>query len=102
MAGQEIRAQAPAGAGHEAALLIRAEDVALARHDVSDSSVMNRWRATVMTQATEGPFVRVRLDCGFPLSALVTRDGWQRLALQPGDEAWAIVKATSIRALPRN
>jgi molybdate transport system ATP-binding protein len=100
--GQDVRAQAPAGPGHEAALLIRAEDVALARHDVSDSSVMNRWRATIVAHATEGPFVRVALDCGFRLSALVTRDAWQRLALAPGDAAWAIVKAASIRALPRN
>ncbi|MBI4887208.1 MAG: ABC transporter ATP-binding protein [Acidobacteria bacterium] len=102
VAGQEIRAQAPADAGHEAALCIRAEDVALARHDVADSSVMNRWRAVVRTEAIEGPFVRVGLDCGFRLAALVTRDGWRRLALRPGDEAWAVVKAASIRALPRN
>jgi molybdate transport system ATP-binding protein len=101
VAGREVRAEAPAAAGHDAALLIRAEDVALARHDVSDSSVMNRWRATVVAHAVEGPFVRVALDCGFRLSALVTRDAWQRLSLGPGDEAWAIVKAASIRSLPR-
>ncbi|HEY5616969.1 MAG TPA: ABC transporter ATP-binding protein [Vicinamibacterales bacterium] len=100
--GQEIRAEAPAPAGHEAALCIRAEDVAIARHDVVDSSVMNQWRAVVRSEMPEGPFVRVGLDCGFRLSALVTRDGWQRLALKPGDAAWAIVKAATIRALPRN
>jgi len=102
VAGQEVCAQAPTDEGHEAALLIRAEDVALARHDVTDSSVMNRWRATIVAHAAEGPFVRVALDCGFRLSALVTRDAWHRLALAPGDRAWAIVKAASIRALPRN
>ena len=102
VAGQEIRAEAPAPAGHEAALCIRAEDVAIARHDVVESSVMNQWRATVQSETFEGPFVRVRLDCGFRLAALVTRDAWQRLALRPGDAAWAIVKAATIRALPRN
>jgi molybdate transport system ATP-binding protein len=102
VAGQDVRAQAPADPGHDAALLIRAEDVALARHDVTDSSVMNRWRATVIGHTREGPFVRVAVDCGFRLSALVTRDAWQRLALGPGDDAWAIVKAASIRALARN
>ncbi|MBI3046738.1 MAG: ABC transporter ATP-binding protein [Acidobacteria bacterium] len=102
VAGREVRAQAPAEAGHEAALCIRAEDVALARHDVTDSSVMNRWRATIVTETMEGPFVRVGLDCGFRLSALVTRDAWRRLALKPGDDAWAIVKAATIRSLPRN
>jgi molybdate transport system ATP-binding protein len=102
VAGRDIHAQAPGEAGHEAAVLIRAEDVALARHDVSDSSVMNRWRATVVAHAPEGPFVRVALDCGFRLSALVTRDAWRRLALASGGEAWAVVKASAIRALPRN
>ena len=100
--GQEVRAAAPAEAGHEAALCIRAEDVTIALHDASDISATNRWRAIVRSEAPEGPFVRVGLDCGFRLSALVTRDAWQRLALKPGHEAWAIVKATTIRALPRN
>ena len=99
---QEVRAAAPAEAGHEAALCIRAEDVTLALHDSPDLSTINRWRAIVRSATPEGPFVRVALDCGFRLSALVTRDAWQRLALAPGGTAWAMVKATTIRALPRN
>jgi molybdate transport system ATP-binding protein len=99
---QEVRAAAPADAGHEAALCIRAEDVTLALHDSPDVSTVNRWRAVVRSETPEGPFVRVGLDCGFRLSALVTRDAWQRLALVPGAPVWAMVKATTIRALPRN
>ncbi len=99
---QEVRAAAPAEAGHEAALCIRAEDVTIALHDTDDLSTVNRWRAVVRTETSEGPFVRVGLDCGFRLSALVTRDAWKRLALAPGATAWAMVKATTIQALPRN
>jgi molybdate transport system ATP-binding protein len=99
---QEVRAAAPAEAGHEAALCIRAEDVTLALHDSADLSTINRWRAIVRSATPEGPFVRVALDCGFRLSALVTRDAWQRLALAPGGTAWAMVKATTIRTLARN
>ena len=102
VAGRDVWAEAPAEPGHEAALCIRAEDVAIARRDVSDSSVMNRWRAVVRSAVPEGPFVRVGLDCGFPLSALVTREAWHRLALGSGDQVWAVVKAASIRALPRS
>ena len=100
--GQEVRVAAPAEVGHEAALCVRAEDVTIALHDAADLSAVNRWRAVVRSETPEGPFVRVALDCGFRLAALVTRDAWQRLALKPGDSAWAIVKATTIRALPRN
>jgi molybdate transport system ATP-binding protein len=99
--GQEITAGAPAEAGHETALCIRAEDVTIALHDAADVSATNRWPAVVRSANIEGPFVRVGLDCGFRLSALVTRDTWQRLALKPGERAWAMVKATTIRALPR-
>ena len=102
VAGQEVCAEAPAAAGHEAALCIRAEDVALARHAPDDLSAVNRWRAIVESSTVEGPFVRVRLDCGFRLAALVTRDAWGRLSLEPGDDVWAVVKAASIRALPRH
>ena len=100
--GQEVRAAASVNAGHEIALCIRAEDVTIALHDAVDLSASNRWRAIVRSEAPDGPFVRVRLDCGFRLAALVTRGAWQRLALKPGDEAWAMVKATTIRALPRS
>jgi molybdate transport system ATP-binding protein len=99
---QEVRVAAPADVGHEAALLVRAEDVTIALNDTAGLSAVNQWRAVVRSESPEGPFVRVVLDCGFRLAALVTRGAWQRLALKPGDRAWAIVKATTIRALPRN
>ena len=102
VAGQEVCVQAPAPAGHETALCIRAEDVTIARHPATDISATNQWQAVVRSEVVEGPFVRVGLDCGFRLAALVTRDAWRRLALRPGDEAWAIVKAASILALPRS
>ncbi len=99
--GQEVKVGADGGVGTEVALCIRAEDVVVARHDVEDLSAMNRWRAVVRSETPDGPFVRVVLDCGFRMAALVTRDAWRRLSLRPGDAAWAIVKAASITALPR-
>jgi molybdate transport system ATP-binding protein len=100
--GQKVRAEALAGSGEEVALCIRAEDVLVARTADGDLSAMNQWPAVVEYETAEGPFVRVMLNCGFRLSALVTRDGWHRLALKPGDRALAIVKAASIRVLPRH
>ncbi len=86
----------------EVALCIRAEDVLVARSAAADMSAMNRWPGVVRSETPEGPFVRVGLDCGFRLSALVTRDAWQRLSMRVGDDALAIVKAASIRVLPRH
>jgi molybdate transport system ATP-binding protein len=100
--GQEVRVGAHGSVGAEVALCIRAEDVVVASHDAPDLSAMNRWRAVVRSEAADGPFVRVVLDCGFRLASLVTRDAWRRLGLRPGDEAWAVVKAASIVVLPRS
>lgn len=58
--------------------------------------------AIVRRSRPEGAFVRVVLDCGFRLSALVTRAGWEHLHLAPGDHAVAMVKAASIRVLRRH
>jgi molybdate transport system ATP-binding protein len=100
-AGQLVKVGAHGTVGTEVALCIRAEDVAVARHETHDTSAMNTWPAVVRSETADGPFVRVILDCGFRVAALVTRDAWRRLALHPGDAAWAIVKAASITALPR-
>jgi len=99
--GQEVTAEAIGDVGTEVALCIRAEDVMVARGATGDMSAMNRWPGVIEHETVEGPFVRVALHCGFRLSALVTRDTWQRLSMRPGDAILAIVKATSIRVLER-
>jgi molybdate transport system ATP-binding protein len=99
--GRELLAEAPQHGALEVALCIRAEDVVIARTANAGMSAMNRLRGVVRSETPEGPFVRVALDCSFRLSALVTRDAWKRLDLRVGDDALAIVKAASIRVLPR-
>jgi molybdate transport system ATP-binding protein len=99
--GQDVCAEAPPGFPPEVVLLIRAEDVTIARHPLSELSATNQWRAVIGAEQPEGPFVRVTLDCGFRLAALVTRDTWHRLALGRGDAVWAVVKAVAIRTLAR-
>src|SRR5262249_16324394 len=60
-----------AGAG-DAYVSIRAEDVILEKGDTAASSARNRLAGTVTALVREGPMVRVTVDCGFPLTALVT------------------------------
>jgi molybdopterin-binding protein len=49
----------------------------------------------------EGSIVRVSLDCGFPLSALLTRPAFDELQLTGGAVVSASVKATAIHLIPR-
>jgi molybdate transport system ATP-binding protein len=86
----------------EAFACVRAEDVVLERAPGRPISARNELHAQVRAVSHEGALVRVTLDCGFRLVALVTRDSAARLALEPGREAVALVKATAIRLVPRD
>jgi molybdate transport system ATP-binding protein len=50
----------------------------------------------------EGPMWRIELDCGIPLTALLTRQACEELALQENDRVLAMIKATNIHLIPRS
>jgi molybdate transport system ATP-binding protein len=93
--GQDL----PAGTS-EVFVCIRAEDVILTRGEEGQSSPRNRLSATVCALAREGPMVRVDLDCGFPLMALVTKQGCEEMALREGARVHALIKAPHIHLIP--
>jgi molybdate transport system ATP-binding protein len=80
---------------------IRAEDVMLSGDAELHSSPRNRLPATVRAILSEGPLVRVELDCGFPLTALLTKQACAELALKEGGPILALVKAPQIHLVPR-
>jgi molybdate transport system ATP-binding protein len=80
---------------------IRAEDVTLEAGAGGPASVRNHLLARVVAIASEGPIERVSLDCGFPLDAVITRRSREELALAPGAQVTAAIKATSIHLVPR-
>ena len=79
---------------------IRGEGVAVERDLHADSSPRNRLRATITGMEPKGPLVRLHLDCGFPLEALVTTWACEDLALKEGDSVLAMIKATAIHLIP--
>jgi molybdate transport system ATP-binding protein len=93
-------AVAPDSPGHEVFVCIRGEDVALHRAG-GDGSPRNRLAAVVDSLAPEGALMRVGLDCGFRLVALVTRPACADLGLQVGDRLTAVVKAPAVHLIPR-
>lgn len=80
---------------------IRAEDVSLATPDHHAASPRNRLPATVTGCFREGPLVRVDLDCGFALAALLTPQGAAELELANGSHVIAEIKAPRIHLIPR-
>lgn len=80
---------------------IRAEDVSLSAPDGHAASPRNRLPAVVTDCHREGPLVRIELDCGFPLSALLTPQACGELDLLAGKRVEAAIKAPRIHLIPR-
>jgi molybdate transport system ATP-binding protein len=80
---------------------IRAEDVILMKGEPSRSSPRNCLAAMVRGITEEGPMVRIDLDCGFTLSALLTRQASEELGLKAGERVLALVKAPNVHLIPR-
>jgi molybdate transport system ATP-binding protein len=96
-----LTALAPATASREVFVCIRGEDVILQREPAVASSVRNRLSARIVALRTEGALVRVELDAGFPLFALITRPACIELALREGEQITALIKTPAIHLVPR-
>jgi molybdate transport system ATP-binding protein len=86
---------------HEVFVCIRAEDVSVVRDLAFQGSPRNQLPAVVRSTRGEGSMVRVELDCGFPLVALLTRRACEELELRPSDQVLALIKAPHIHLIAR-
>jgi molybdopterin-binding protein len=48
-----------------------------------------------------GPLVRVVIDCGLPVVALITHGSANDVKLEEGKQVTAIFKATAVHLIPR-
>ncbi len=96
-----VRAVGAGIEGRDVCACIRAEDVTLERSAPAAGSARNHLAGRIVSIESEGPLERVTVDCGFPLAALITRQAREELALQPGSDVMAAVKATAIHVVPR-
>lgn len=80
-------------------LCIKAEHVSLQRTSPGPQSARNRLTGRVTNILPEGPLLRITVDCGFLLPALITRQAEAELQLQTGDEVTACIKATAIHLI---
>ena len=100
-AGQQtIEVAQPAEPGEWVRLCVRPEDVTLtARAGGGASSARNHLEGRIVRLAQSGPHVRVTIDCGFPLVALVTQRSVTEMGLGPGSPVTAHFKATAAHLL---
>jgi molybdate transport system ATP-binding protein len=97
----ELAAADPGGAETEFYVCIRGEDVTLEKGRAEQSSARNHLRGTVLEIAPAGVLMRVTLDAGFRLAALITRQAVADLGLAEGAEVFAVFKASAVHLIPR-
>ncbi len=65
------------------------------------SSARNQPKGKIVkTSPVTASQVKVTLDCGFTLAAVITKRSWQELGLQLGQEVVASFKASSVHLIP--
>jgi len=98
----EVCSELPAGS--RVILLIPYDDVTinLPPTDTITTSARNRFPGKVVKLFRTGSQVRVTINCGFHLTALITRKSAEEMGLREGMEVVAMVKAVSIHVLARH
>ncbi len=87
----------PCPPGKRVALYIRPEEVTVSIPDGAQrTSARNQLTGTITKLVSLGPFIRVTVDCGFPITALITTRSAGELGLAVGMTVIAGVKATAI------
>jgi molybdate transport system ATP-binding protein len=79
---------------------IRGEDVSLEREADPPDPAHNHLAGLVCAVVRDGWVVRITLDCGFPLVAVVTRRTYAELRLEPGDQVGAVIEVASVHVIP--
>ena len=96
----QLFAVSPARVNGQVYVCFRAEDVILQRGAIiGQSSARNHLLGRVQSLHREGPMVRVGIDCGFSLKALITCQACEDLDLSEGTEVTALLKAPAIRVI---
>ncbi len=100
--GQQIEAVSDLAAGTRVTLFLHNEDTTLSlpSPQSTPSSARNHFSGKVVKVFPLGPQMRVTIDCGFSLVALITRRSWEELGLAAGQPVAASFKASSVHLIP--
>jgi len=81
---------------------IRAEDVVLEQGAIGLTSARNHLNGKVREIIPHGVMVQIKIDCGFPLVAMVTRGAQEELRIAIGSPIVAVIKAGAVHLVPHS
>jgi molybdopterin-binding protein len=87
--------------GSSVFVCIRAEDVVLEQGGTGLISARNHLSGTVREIVPHGVMIHVKIDCGFPLVAVVTRGAREELKIELGSPVVAVIKAGGVHLVSR-
>ncbi len=100
---QRLGAVSNLSAGTRVAVFLHHEDITimLPAPQAALSSARNHLTGKIARVFTLDSQIRVTIDCGFPLVALITKRSWEDMALAVGQEVVASFKASSVHLIAR-
>jgi tungstate transport system ATP-binding protein len=100
--GLSLQAVGDIPIGRQVLFCLRPEDIILSISDgTSVSSARNRLSGRIIRMTPSGPLVRVVIDCGLPVVALITRGSANEMMLAEGQSVTATFKATAVHLISR-
>ncbi|HET6420483.1 MAG TPA: ABC transporter ATP-binding protein [Geobacteraceae bacterium] len=102
VAGTEINVIGELRRGEEVYCGIRPENVVIETVNPAETtSARNVFPAKITEISSLGPFLRVSLECGFPLVSFLTREAFATLELETGKDVFASFKATAVHLIQK-
>ena len=100
--GTRLKGLSSDAIGADVYVCIRAEDVVVEQAGSGRTSARNHLKGLVSNIVAQGVMVQVTIDCGFSLTATITRGAVEDLHLLPGASVVASIKAGSVHLVPRS
>jgi len=99
----EVQVASDLPAGTEVTAYMHYEAVTLYMpHEDDTSRARNRLRGRITRIFATGLQLKVFIDCGFTLAAVITQRSWEEKGLDIGKEVIASFKATALHPIPRH
>jgi tungstate transport system ATP-binding protein len=100
--GLRLEAVGDTPIGTQVLFCLRPEDITLSiSSGAIVSSARNHISGRITRMTPSGPLVRVVIDCGLPVVALITRGSANDMKLMEGQNVTASFKATAVHLIPR-
>jgi tungstate transport system ATP-binding protein len=101
--GYQLQAVSDLDTGTGVTAYLQYEDitVSLPSAEPAPTSARNQLRGSIVRAFPIGSLLKVSMDCGFTLAAVITRRSWEDLHLEMGQEVIASFKAFSVHLIPR-